>query len=133
MSNIPEWTRKFVGMEYKPPYGCWILVSEVLRQQFGVKDIPDCMDIVDESSLRIRAAQIQNLLQGRCVEVLESGRCEGDIVCISFGPFVSHVGILVNKERMLHCIDGANAVIERLQDVKLQNRISGFYRVKELA
>lgn len=126
---IPEWAGKYIGREYKPPYGCFLMVADVLREQYGIKDIPDFSDGLELDGFRGRANRIYKALEENTIEVPSSESRDGDIVTITSGGFPIHVGILLDQSHILHMVDGVNVCIENIHGVRLKSRIGGFYRV----
>lgn len=53
-----------------------------------------------------------------------------DIVLFRFGDTEIHLGLMVDKNRFLHCERKINTVIERIDSAKWKNRIEGIYRLK---
>jgi len=54
-----------------------------------------------------------------------------DVVLFRFGEAQTHVGLVIDKDRFLHCEKKINMVIERLDCMKWKKRIEGFYRLKD--
>ncbi len=131
MIDIPQWTTNYVGREYIPPYGCYLLALEVLRDQFGKIDLPQLLEDLESSDLstvKRRVAVVSQGLDNYFVEVPKEETHEGDIASIRVAGYPYHVGILVSDTHMLHSSACINAVIERLDSFRLRNRIGGFYR-----
>ncbi len=126
-----EWTKKYITREYEDPYGCFLLLADVLREQFEVIDIPNFHHGLESriDSVRERGAFISKALAGRCVGVDEEGLEEGDIVVLQCQDYPIHVGILVARNWVLHCDDGTNTTLERLNSMRWKNRIFGYFRV----
>lgn len=53
---------------------------------------------------------------------------QGDVVVLKIAGRETHVGIYLSKNRFLHCFKGLNSCIEKLNNPKWVNRISGVYR-----
>lgn len=52
----------------------------------------------------------------------------GDLVVFESGGAITHIGVVVAKDRFIHSVDYAGAVIERLSLPRHKNRIENFYR-----
>ncbi|MDD5584931.1 MAG: NlpC/P60 family protein, partial [Candidatus Omnitrophica bacterium] len=53
-----------------------------------------------------------------------------DVVLFQFGDAQTHLGLMVDKKRFLHCEKKINTVIERLDSAKWAKRVEGVYRLK---
>ena len=53
-----------------------------------------------------------------------------DIVLFRFGDTETHLGIMIDKKRFLHCEKTINTVIERVDSAKWKKRVEGIYRLK---
>ena len=128
----PDWTRQYVGKPYQPPYGCLLLVADVLREQFKVKCIPPIVETLPSetyNSNRARAAAITEALSKYTVPAVGPARCGGMLVIINVGGKPCHIGILASENWLLHSIEGTDAIIEPLDSVRIRNRIGGFFKV----
>lgn len=54
-----------------------------------------------------------------------------DIVLFRFGDTETHLGLVIDKDRFIHCEKKINTVIERLSSAKWEKRIEGIYRLKD--
>lgn len=123
---------RYVGKPYEQPFGCFMLVRQVLMDQ-GVF-IPDytdgCTEELQTHAQRARAFMCH--LEGHAVEVSHEPREEGDVVLLRIGPWASHIGIWLphNGGIMLHTINETGAVLERLDSIRWRNRILGYWRVQ---
>jgi len=54
-----------------------------------------------------------------------------DIVLFRFGDVETHLGLMIDKRRFIHCERKINTVIERIDSAKWKKRIEGIYRLKE--
>lgn len=133
--HIPSWTTNYLSHLWQPPFGCFFLVAEVLREEFDIDDIPDytehelLSDGID--TYQRRAIVIKTVLDDRCTPIDKGDQEAGDIVTIRASEYPIHIGIVVADNWMLHCSDGINTVISRLDDPVYKNRIEGFYRVEK--
>lgn len=53
-----------------------------------------------------------------------------DVVIFRLGNTETHLGLVVDKNRFIHCEKKINTVIERLDSAKWKRRIEGIYRFK---
>ncbi len=54
-----------------------------------------------------------------------------DVVLFRFGDTQTHLGLMIDKNRFIHCEKRINTVIERIDSAKWQKRIEGIYRLKD--
>lgn len=115
--------RKFVGVEYEPPHGCFRLVEQVFRGVYGI-DLgrPDAG--LENAQSRDRTARVQAKLAEMAVQV-ETPE-EGDVVIIRGRPW--HIGVVIAPNMMLHSYNGGTSCVEDYQCMRWRNRIEGFYR-----
>ncbi len=55
-----------------------------------------------------------------------------DVALFRFGDTQTHLGLMIDKNRFIHCEKKINTVIERIDSMKWQRRIEGIYRLKAL-
>jgi len=53
-----------------------------------------------------------------------------DIVLFRFGDTETHLGVMLDKNRFIHCEKKINTVIERINSAKWKKRVEGIYRLK---
>jgi cell wall-associated NlpC family hydrolase len=53
-----------------------------------------------------------------------------DAVLFRLGDTEIHLGLMVDKNRFIHCEKKVNTVVERIGSVKWKKRIEGIYRLK---
>jgi cell wall-associated NlpC family hydrolase len=56
-----------------------------------------------------------------------------DVVLFRFGDTETHLGLMIDKNRFLHCEKKINTVIERIDSLKWRRRVEGVYRLKRNA
>ena len=54
-----------------------------------------------------------------------------DVVLFRFGDLETHLGLMINNKKFIHCEKKINTVVERLDSVKWKKRIEGIYRLRE--
>jgi cell wall-associated NlpC family hydrolase len=54
-----------------------------------------------------------------------------DVVIFRFGDTETHLGLMVDKNRFIHCEKKINTVIERIDSAKWKKRVEGIYRLKD--
>jgi len=54
-----------------------------------------------------------------------------DVILFRFGDTETHLGLMVGKNKFIHCEKIINTVIERIDSAKWEKRIEGVYRLRE--
>lgn len=54
-----------------------------------------------------------------------------DVVLFRFGESQTHVGLVIDEKRFIHCEKKINTVVETLDCMKWKKRIEGVYRLKD--
>ncbi len=54
-----------------------------------------------------------------------------DVVLFRFGDTQTHLGLMIDKNRFIHCEKKINTVIERIDSAKWEKRVEGIYRLKQ--
>jgi len=126
----PDWCRRFLKIPYldrgrtRDGVDCYGLVMLVNREQFG-RLVPDYVYASSKDQGAV-AKTIEEFLpcDWRKVEVPEPG----DLVMLKILGRPWHCGVFVAPGLMLHSIGDAVSGIERLDTVRCQRRVVGFYR-----
>lgn len=63
-------------------------------------------------------------------EKINDPKCLDGILFVNSRGIANHAGIVLDQQRFIHCCR-AGVVIGRLNDPQWQNRIEGFYRLKD--
>lgn len=122
MPDIPARYAPYIGRPWTPPDGCFLLVRDILAEQFGFR--PEIGADQDVATLRGQVAAFRDGLARLCRPVDQPR--EGDLVVVCTGGRPYHIGLCVAPGRMIHCIDGAATCIQRWSDVSGQKE---FWRV----
>lgn len=121
---------KYVGLPWKTMgrdhsgVDCWGLVRLFYLQEKGV-ELPAYGGIGQGiSQNKALAKEIHERMNHW--QPVEQPRL-GDCVLINIGGNPTHIGIVVDRQRMLHVALKANSVIEKFTSPKWASRIEGFY------
>ena len=110
---------------------CWGLVYLFYRDALGL-EIPTYE--VEMSSRRIAPRHVGPLIAAQkdahWLEVEPSEKQTGDVVLMRSGTDLSHVGIYMARDMLLHTEGGDYSVCVPLNSVTIRKRIAGFYRLK---
>ena len=133
-----SWTDQFVGIPYGQ-FNCWALVRHVLREQFGVTVPSYDGDYADEEE----AAEIADLIYRERSHWIVIGHGLSERQRFRAGDVIhtyllrprepSHVGVIVDAERMLHTRAKTGSIIEHYTKPFWSRRVVGVYRHPELA
>ncbi len=127
--NPPEWTKKYMDRQWEPPFGCFMLIAEVLEKEFDCDVAWEYKDELNPNTdtFHSRASIIMQAMQESCIATISPK--PGDLVVVTAGSRPIHIGIVVETNWMLHCDVGVNTLLTRLDDIVYKNRIDGYYRV----
>lgn len=115
--------RPFIGLPYRPPFGCFYLVQQVFEQCYGI----DLGQIESELEMPLKLRGLHDVILRHCHAVTDPE--EGDIVLIKAMPW--HVGVVIAPGEMIHSYEAegyGESVCERYDGPKYRNNIKGFYR-----
>lgn len=104
---------------------CWGLVRLFYRDEFGIElsDLgPAYRDTTDADGMR--RVHSDQLPQWRQVDDPQPG----DVALLAVMGAPVHVGILIDRERMLHAQRGTDAAVERITGPVWKNRLQGIFR-----
>ncbi len=119
---------KYLNIKYRLPcdYGdglhCYQLVEMVMIEQFGITPPHISYDGNLKDSKPIFFSQSKNW-----PEVHKDDIQAGDVPLFSIGRFC-HCGIMIDKQRMLHVLQGRESTIEKINSFRWRNRLLGVYR-----
>jgi len=133
MKRPPEWCAKYVGIPFKEKgrgpdgFDCWGIVRHVLAEEFGITGLPDYVDAYtrpgDKQS--VATAVRAGLAEGwQKVDTVDAGT----LIILRLAGRPWHCALAVNKEWMLHTLEGVNACLERMDSMVWNGRIEGFYQ-----
>lgn len=112
--------RTFAGVDC---YGiCFLFLSEELQLQ-----IPSYTDDYRDAKHKVSVSDAFGQYSKKWQRV-SSGWTLGDVVVFNLGGKPLHCGLLINKNDFLHCLEGTQSCLERLNSVTWSSRIEGVYR-----
>ena len=127
------WTDDYIEIPFKPDgrdrngCDCWGLVCLVYREKLGI-ELPEYKGVFEAQTI----AQLKNV--SRVMErekeswVRVEKPHEFDVVMIRSGAYAWHVGIVIDRRRMLHVMSGINSTVEEYTGMDWKNRIEEFRR-----
>lgn len=122
---------KYIGAEFQPhgregTYDCYGLIRKVLADEFNIK-LPsfDRYETVKDEAVSDLIAE--GLKDWQKINTPQ----EGDVIIFNVAGRPLHIGLVIEKGKMLHIEKGKNAVIESYTDPHWKPRIEGFYRYEK--
>jgi cell wall-associated NlpC family hydrolase len=117
----------YVGVPYKE-CDCWEMCRRFSREQLGI-ELPEFF--YDKAHLAEQAAQhmaneTTDALGVRWAAVTEPR--VGDIALFRIKGLVSHSGIVVEDNLILHCLEGRDSCIEEFAGTHWETRLYGMFR-----
>ncbi len=132
-----HWANRYVGLPFRPlgrdqqGVDCYGLVWKVFLEQFDVR-LPDYLGRYGQ---HLQANEVRNLftmgLQEPIWSLVDRPR-DGDVVVLQIQGHAYHVGIMVDRWRMLHARESATVAIERINSTMWRSRVLGYYRHRDL-
>lgn len=96
---------------------CWKLIVMVYREQLGI-DLPDYAEIFVDDSLaslrRVARTMKEERLKWRQVQT----PIPYDVILLRIDGLVCHAGLVIDRRRMLHIMDGTDSTVEEFTDRK---------------
>lgn len=104
-------------------YDCFGLFAELCRRRgLAIPEHPTARDLAQRQS---------DILSAISAEWMELDTPEvGCAVAIRIGPYVSHVGMVIDGGRFIHANRRTGVTVARLDDLQWRERIAGFYRYR---
>jgi len=106
---------------------CWKLIVMVYREQLGI-DLPDYAEIFVTDSLaslrRVARTMKEERLKWRQVQT----PIPYDVILLRVNGLVCHAGLVIDRRRMLHIMDGTDSTVEEFTGLQWKQRVEGFYR-----
>jgi probable lipoprotein NlpC len=123
---IPRWIDQYVGVPYEQ-YDCWAIIRRIYQDRWQIA-LPDW-------ALGPRGVPVNDILAGgpEWTEVDRAQARLSDIVAITRGRWVCHVGMVVDHGWMLHTEPNIESVLESYEGFVYRSRIAGMYRHPAMA
>lgn len=125
---------RFVGVPYLANgrhydgADCWGILCLFYRDVLGL-ELPSLLPEMQGREFHRRgiAPLVQDVRESQWHEVSEPR--QGDCVLMRVGRLDTHVGIYLDRGRLLHSEGPHPSEIVRIDDIRVKRRISGFYRL----
>lgn len=128
------WTDNYIGLPFIPDgrsrdgLDCWGLVKLVYEEQLGII-LPSYDGVFKEDNIKNLRVVSDLMDKEREKWIRVEKPTEFDVLMMRIqGRVISHVGIYLNKNKMLHIIKGISSVIEPTTGINWKDRIVGAYR-----
>jgi len=127
------WVNDYIGIPFgkngntREGLDCWRLVVMIYKERLGI-DLPDFSGIYVDGSLTSLKKVTRIIREGKKEWKKVDKPISYDVVLIRTGNMLYHSGIVVDKKRMLHVMEGIDTTIEEFTSLQWQNKVEGFYR-----
>jgi cell wall-associated NlpC family hydrolase len=126
------WTDDYIDIPFKPDgrdrnegLDCWGLVCLVYKERLGII-IPEYKGIYKTqtiTSLR-RVAKTMREEKDKWQRIMTPEPY--DVIMLRTGKFTWHVGVVIDRNNMLHIMHGINSVVESYKGLLWKNRVEEF-------
>lgn len=123
---------QYIGIPYREPNSapgsgltCWELCEKIMIEVFGTVP-PKYSYSIQAKAEFIQPVFINELAKWKPVASEE--RSAGDLVLLNMAGYPIHLGILIDKKRMIHTLRGIGSMCEFVDSSKWRRRVSGFFR-----
>lgn len=127
---------KYVGLKYadkgrtEKGLDCWGLARHIYKEELGII-LPSFTDSYSTSETREEIAAIIEFQKMKW-EAIPSGKEQPfDIILLRILGIPMHIGVVIEKRKMIHVFKGSNTTIENYTSAQWRHRVLGFYRYKE--
>jgi len=127
---------KYIGIPFEDKgrtaegLDCWGLLCLIFKEQFNIF-IPTF-----EYSTATNFSEVGKLIEDNIhvwIKIEPDTRKVGDVILLRLLGYPVHVGILVDRQRMIHVFKGTNTCLQRINSIVWKKRIQGIYRHPNLA
>ena len=128
-----NWTDSYIEIPFKPDgrdregLDCYGLVCLVYRERLGII-LPDYAGIFTDQSFATLKKVARTMAEGREKWQKVDDPKPYDMVMLRTGEYQWHVGIVIDRSRMLHVMAGIESVVEPYTGLHWKNRVVEFRR-----
>lgn len=124
---------KYIGIPFKDKgrthegLDCWGLLCLIFKEQFNI-EIPT---FLDEYPTATNFVEVGKLIEDNIniwIKIEQDTRRVGDAVLLRLFGYPVHVGVLVDRQRMIHVFRGTDTCLQRIYGMIWKKRICGIYR-----
>jgi len=106
---------------------CWRLVVLVYKDRLGI-ELPDFAGAYVDGSLASLKKVSRMIRDGKQSWQKVDKPIPFDVILLRTGSMVYHVGLVIDRKRMLHVMEGINSTIEEFTGIQWKQKVEGFYR-----
>lgn len=134
--SIPIWVGHYIGLPFKEHgrdrrgVDCWGLVRLVMAEQFGIV-LPSYSTYYDSTTREDQLAPLIAEERQHWIPIEHGEEVFGDVVVLRMRGQPIHVGLVIEKGRMLHAEVGIGSVLDSYVSARWILRVTGFYRYGE--
>ena len=99
----------------------------VYRERLGI-DLPDFAGVFVDGSLASLKKVSRMIRDGKETWQKVEKPLPFDVILLRTGSMVYHVGLVIDRKRMLHVMEGINSTIEEFTGIQWKKKVEGFYR-----
>ena len=129
---IAAWVKNYIGIPFVEKGSvhtgcdCYGLIRLIYKEHFNI----DLTDFTSAYSTTKDSCAISKIIEKETIlwEKVRDEK-EGDVTLFRIKNMLWHVGFIVEKNMMLHTMEGCvDSCIERIDSLLWKNRLEGFYR-----
>lgn len=134
--SIPIWVGHYIGLPFKEHgrdckgVDCWGLVRLVMAEQFGIV-LPSYSTYYDSTTREDQLAPLIAEERRHWIPIEHGEEKFGDVVVLRMRGQPIHVGLVIERGRMLHAEVGIGSVLDSYASARWALRVTGFYRYGE--
>lgn len=130
---MSAWWDRYVGLAWadkgRGPSGfdCWGLCREVLKRERGI-ELPSH---TEDYATAADVAEISAIVRGEMpswAPVPRGAQLPFDVALFRVDGESSHMGVVVERTRFLHIVEGSNAIVSDVESAAWRNRFLGYFR-----
>ena len=106
---------------------CWRLIVLVYRERLGI-ELPDFAGAYVDGSLASLKRVSRMIRDGKQAWERVDKPQPYDVILLRTGDMVYHVGLVIDRKRMLHVMEGINSTVEEYTGIQWKQKVEGFYR-----
>ena len=128
-----NWTDSYIDIAFKPDgrdrsgCDCYGLICLIYRERLGII-LPDYAGIFTDQSFATLKKVARVMAEGREKWQKVDTPKPYDMVMLRTGEYQWHVGIVIDRSRMLHVMAGIESVVEPYTGLHWKNRVVEFRR-----
>jgi cell wall-associated NlpC family hydrolase len=108
---------------------CWRLIVLVYRERLGI-DLPDFAGVYVDGSLASLKKVSRMIRDEKQAWQRVDRPLPYDVILLRTGDMVYHVGLVIDRKRMLHVMEGIDSTIEEFTGLQWRQKVEGYYRYK---